>query len=223
MSKADLILEALFTGADDAECTRRDIIAPKIMQDEWMEEFLKRKDVTKLPDGSYDVHGNVDLDRMGWRKLPARFNIVHGYFWCEYNKLTSLEGAPKECRSSTNDAGFWCRNNQLTNLKGAPRIVEGHFGCDDNQITSLEGGPSSVSASYLCSNNNLTNLKGAPAKIGEHYEFDCSRNPLLTSLEGAPKEVGVWVSDHAGKDFSFDEIYAACPKIGATSDLPKKQ
>ena len=48
------------------------------------------------PDGSYDVIGNVYLHNKGLTKIPVKFNMVTGYFNCSENKLTSLEGCPKE-------------------------------------------------------------------------------------------------------------------------------
>ena len=125
MSKTTLILESLFTGADEDECTRRDKIAPKILQDEWMEEFLARPDVKKLPDGSYDVDGHVDLDELGLTKLPVKFNGVSGPFSCVGNKLTNLIGAPKMV-----GGGFSCYYNELTSLEGAPKWVGSFFWCD---------------------------------------------------------------------------------------------
>ena len=55
------------------------------------------------PDGSIDVNGNVDLSYMGLTKIPLKFNKVNGWFDCSYNKLTSLEGCPKEVEWS-----FYC-------------------------------------------------------------------------------------------------------------------
>jgi len=126
----DLILEALFTGADEDEVKRRDELAPKILLDDWLEEFLKREDITKLPDGSYDVEGTDDVD-MGFlkiSKLPIKFNKVHGSFLIQHNKLTTLEGCPKEVGHS-----FVCDNNRLTSLVWAPAKVGTSFWCYDNK------------------------------------------------------------------------------------------
>ena len=146
--KLDIILEALFTGADEAEVKRRDEMAPKIMLQEWMEEFLKQKDIKKNSDGSYDVDGDVDLQDLKLTKLPLKFNHVYGYFACDFNQLTSLEGAPMTVGTS-----FWCTNNNLTSLEGAPMTVGTSFWCDNNQITSLEGAPKTVGGNFWCTNN----------------------------------------------------------------------
>ena len=148
MSKTTLILEALFTGADEEEIARRDVMAPKIMLQEWMEEFLKQKDIKKNSDGSYDVDGDVDLQNLKLTKLPLKFNHVSGYFWCSYNQFTSLEGAPETVGGS-----FSCNDNNLTSLEGAPKTVGGDFWCSNNHLTTLEGAPSSVGGNFRCYNN----------------------------------------------------------------------
>jgi hypothetical protein len=58
---------------------------------------------------------------------------VDGNFSCDYNELTSLEGAPKSVGGS-----FYCHYNQLTSLEGAPQSVGGNFYCNHNQLTSLK-------------------------------------------------------------------------------------
>jgi len=118
----------LFTGADEAEVARREKIAPKILLQEWLEEFLKRKDITRLSDGSYNVEGLVNLANLKLTKLPLKFNHVSGSFWCEKNQLTTLEGAPKSVGRD-----FWCYDNQLTSLEGAPRVVGAYFYCRNNK------------------------------------------------------------------------------------------
>jgi len=91
----------------------------------------------------YDKDGNkVDGDKARWE----------GYFYCSYNKLTSLKGAPREVNGS-----FYCSDNELTSLEGAPREVNGSFYCSDNELTSLEGAPREVDGHFYCSYNKLTN------------------------------------------------------------------
>ena len=48
------------------------------------------------PDESIDVNGDFSLWSKKLTKLPLKFNKVNGGFYCDYNKLTSLEGCPKE-------------------------------------------------------------------------------------------------------------------------------
>ena len=140
MSKTELILEALFTGADEEEIKRRDAEAPKVMLQEWIEKFLDRDDVKKNSDGSYDVDGDVRLVNLKLTKLPLKFNHVSGYFWCHNNQFTTLEGAPK-----TVGGGFWCSSNNLTSLEGAPKTVGGNFWCTNNQKKFTEAEVRAVS------------------------------------------------------------------------------
>ena len=49
--------------------------------------------------------------------------------------------------------GFSCYNNKLTSLEGSPKEVNGDFSCHNNQLTSLEGSPKEVGGSFYCHNN----------------------------------------------------------------------
>ena len=57
-----------------------------------------------------------------------RLNKVDGYFRCENNNLTSLQGAPKYVGGC-----FYCRNNNLTSLQGAPKYICDDFDCINNK------------------------------------------------------------------------------------------
>ena len=143
--------------------------------------------------GLVDVEGNFDCSPEEVEDLEedfeeledlkgVRFGKVSGDFNCNYNKLTSLEGAPQVVGGS-----FKCRDNRLTSLAGAPQKVGKDFDCGVNKLTSLEGAPQKVSGDFSCYDNKLTSLEGAPQKVSG--DFGCSNNNL-TSLEGAPQEVG---------------------------------
>jgi hypothetical protein len=47
-------------------------------------------------DGLIDVDGNVTISGRRLKELPLKFGRVSGNFDCRDNKLTTLEGAPKE-------------------------------------------------------------------------------------------------------------------------------
>jgi len=108
-------------------------------------------DYTVNPDGTVDVDGNVNLYNKGLDEIPLKFGYVSGYFDCGNNKLTSLEGSPRE--------------------------VGGYFDCRYNQLTSLVSAPEEVGDSFHCWGNGLTSLMGAPEQIGG--DFDCDNNPNL--------------------------------------------
>ena len=143
-----LILESIFKPASDEELAQRKIDAPKIIVQEWLEEFYKRKDIHKNEDGSYDVDEDVNLVDMMLEKFPLKFNKVSGSFYCYSNKLTSLEGAPTSVGGD-----FWCNVNNLTTLEGAPPSVGGNFLCNSNKLTSLEGAPTFVGGNFVCYKN----------------------------------------------------------------------
>lgn len=86
------------------------------------------------------VTGDVDLLGLGLTKIPITFTEVDGDFYCSWNQLSDLVGAPVK--------------------------VGGNFDCSYNNLTSLEGGPKEVVYDFDCSRNPLTSLKGAPEKVG---------------------------------------------------------
>ena len=101
--------------------------------------------------GLVDADGSFDCSEQGLSDLKSvRFGVVRGYFNCYNNRLTSLEGAPREVRGS-----FGCDNNQLTSLVGAPQKVGGVFHCEKNRLTSLEGAPEKVGWYFLCDDNTV--------------------------------------------------------------------
>ena len=108
-------------------------------------------------DGSIDVNGDVYLENKTLSVLPLKFNRVGGYFFCYDNKLTTLEGSPKEVGYH-----FLCGHNQLTSLEGGPQKTGGSFNCSNNKLTTLIGGPKSVGFNYFCGGNQLTDVHGFP-------------------------------------------------------------
>ena len=102
-------------------------------------------------DGSIDVDGSLNWKKLD--KLPVKFNRVSRHFYCQYNQLISLEGAPKIV-----EGDFYCSRNQLTSLKGSPKWVGRNFYCNNNKLTSLEGAPKWVGGTFYCKFNPLPKL-----------------------------------------------------------------
>ena len=98
-----------------------------------------------IVDGKVNVDGNVNLYNKRLTKLPLNFGIVTGDFYCDYNKLTTLEGCPDSVGGNFN-----CYENKLTSLEGCPSSVGRDFDCSDNQLTTLEGCPSSIGGDFSC-------------------------------------------------------------------------
>jgi hypothetical protein len=108
-------------------------------------------------DGRYMDSPAYRLKLIPSNKLPLKFNKVRGTFNCSYNKLTTLEGAPKQVGGN-----FFCENNKLTTLEGAPEYVGRDFRCVSNKLTTLEHGPDYVGGDFICYDNPLesTEYKG---------------------------------------------------------------
>ena len=152
-------------------------------QKDFLDKYTKGKWTLNEETGLVDIEGDFNCSREGLTDFKGvKFGSVIGSFCCDYNNLTSLEGAPQEVGGS-----FRCSHNRLTSLEGAPQKVEGYFDCSYNMLTSLEGAPQEVGGSFYCSNNMLTSLEGAPQKVEGCFWCDGNK---LTSLEGAPQNVG---------------------------------
>jgi len=167
----------------EEEVKRRKKEYEKVRLEETIEKILKN--AKKRADGKYDIYGDVNLYKMqltSLLELPIKFGKISGDFFCSYNHLKDLKGAPEYVSDF-----FDCSDNQLRDLEGSPEYVGGSFYCSFNQLVSLEGAPKYVGGDFSCNNNQLESLEGAPGYVGG--EFFCYGNQLI-SLEGAPKYVG---------------------------------
>ena len=123
---------------------------------------------TKLPDGSWHVHGNLDLSNLKLTSLEGlNVSIVDYSFSCYNNHLTTLEGCPKEVKQS-----FCCSYNKLSSLKGCPESVGLDFLCSNNKLISLEMCPKIINNSFDCSYNNLSDLEEGPIYVKETYKCE---------------------------------------------------
>jgi hypothetical protein len=92
---------------------------------------------------------------------------VEGDFDCSGENLSGFKGV----RFGKVSWNFYCSGNKITSLEGAPREVGRDFHCHVNNLTSLEGSPLEVKGSFYCENNPLQTLVGAPRKIGGYFIF----------------------------------------------------
>ena len=151
-------------------------------QKNWLDKCAKGRWQFNAQTGLVDVEGDFDCSEQGLDSFKGvRFGHVSGLFYCYYNNLTSLEGAPQSVGGD-----FVCYRNELTSLEGAPQSVGEDFWCYRNELTSLEGAPQSVGGDFVCYLNELTSLEGAPQSVGGG--FLCYQNNL-TSLKGFPMEI----------------------------------
>ena len=153
-------------------------------QSDWLDECVRGNGTWSVnpKTGLVDIKGLFQSTHEQLTDFKGvRFGKVSGGFFCDYNQLTSLEGAPQEVGGD-----FYCHHNRLTSLEGGPRKVGGSYYCNNNFLTSLEGAPEVVPRMFVCTHNKLTSLKGCPKKIGSQF---LANNNELTSLEGAPQYV----------------------------------
>ena len=108
------------------------------VNEEELKKRLSELKLVKLPDGRYDVIGNVNFYGLGLTSLleiPIKIRKVTGDFDYSDNYLRDLEGAPEHV-----GRGFYCILNLLISLRGAPKYVGGNFVCFGNfkQFTEEE-------------------------------------------------------------------------------------
>jgi len=108
------------------------------------------KNYTINPDESIDVDSDVNLYNKGLKKLPLKFNKINSDFYCSWNKLTTLEGSPKEVNGD-----FYCYDNKLISFEYTPRIIRGDFGCEGNNIKSFEYFPVFIKIDFYCLGNPI--------------------------------------------------------------------
>jgi len=133
---------------------------------------IKKYTINK--DGSIDVDRTVELQSENLTKLPLKFNKINGDFYCDDNRLTSLEGCPKEVSSN-----FFCYSNKLTSFEYAPKIIKGGFDCRINNIKSFEYFPSFVKSYFMCVGNpifQVWDLFQDTTKIELLNDFDIFRD-----------------------------------------------
>jgi len=119
-----------------------------------MEKYIQSKIKEYIKNNNV---GDFDISGLGLTKLPTSLKDLKivGYFYCSYNSLTSLEGAPTRVVGD-----FYCSNNILTSLEGAPTSVK-NFYCSYNKLESLDGlirddgVRLSVGGGFWCNNNKV--------------------------------------------------------------------
>ncbi len=104
-------------------------------------------------DGSIDVNEDVYLSYKKLDILPLKFNRITGDFLCDNNKLTALEGCPKEVGGD-----FYCEYNQLTSLKRMPQKIGGDLYCAHNKIWTFDGMSDYINGEFYCVKNTIYHI-----------------------------------------------------------------
>jgi len=76
---------------------------------------------------------------------------------------------------------FNCDYNNLTSLEGCPHSVGGYFNCSNNNLISLEGCPKSVGDYFTFYSNNIKDLYGFPEFFYNEIYFNF--NPVSEILD----------------------------------------
>ena len=82
-------------------------------------------------DFSIDCHSIIDLERMSIDMFPdyIKFNVAERAFNIGGNGFKTLKGCPKIVKGN-----FYCNNNKLTSLEYAPEYIGYNCFCQDNYI-----------------------------------------------------------------------------------------
>lgn len=144
--------------------------------------------------GEIDIFLHIESESLpeyiNFIRVPGHFSISGGNlktlrgcpqyvglgFNCSFNKLESLEYAPKivNFKEKEEDLTKWdgqkyddrvsfdCRNNLLISLDNCPIVKKGSILCQSNKIQSLKGIQNEIDGSLQCSNNELSTFEYLP-------------------------------------------------------------
>ena len=133
--------------------------------------------------GLVDVQGSFDCSSRGLKSLCGiRFGTVTGDFWCSFNELITLEGAPQ-----TVTGDFRCGHNKLTTLEGAPRKVGGSFTCDAFLLEPGQWNPTGWSKVIRTGSTDAKKLiLTLPYLQPDWWNSELSKDPARTIQKLAP-------------------------------------
>ena len=130
---------------------------------------------------------------------------VVGSFYCNRNKLESLDGGPSiiETNDPNGGATFNCNDNNLKTLNGAPDYCNRFEIANNPTLKTLKGvenmkmgvGEYKPATTFSCSNCGLESLEYVPLNVFYLY---CQNNQLL-SLEGSN-----WIDINCSKNILSD-------------------
>ncbi len=139
-----------------------------------VEKFCQEhiKGYYEITENGIMVDEDVNLYDKNLYNLP-QFYYSGGYFRCNWNKLTELQGIP----SLSIGEWFSCNNNKISQLI-VPKHLDNSLYCWGNKITSL-GKLDRIYGEFYCSTNNLKSTKDIP-RVGNGLWL--SNNPLPQQL-----------------------------------------
>lgn len=148
------------------------------------------KNYTINNDRSINVDGDVLLYGLSLTKIPLKFKVVNGSFFCNLNGLTTLENCPEEVLGD-----FYCNDNQLVTLKGGPLKIGGNYDCSHNYLISLNYLPKIKNeSSYIHAMDNKY-----PPLIQKNIRF-------LSKIIKYQDDYSIWNSDDTLNEFRFNDM-----------------
>lgn len=115
---------------------------------------------TLNPDtGRIDVNGDVEREQFREWMFQVEFGNISGFFDCSDLNLVSLR------RASPTHVGtyFYCNNNKLTSLEDGPQDVTLGYFCGSNPLQNFKGAPAKLLKNFHAVTNTLTSIEGMPA------------------------------------------------------------
>jgi len=179
-----------------------------------IKEWIEKQGIKNFhinDDYTIDVSGSLVLNGIF---IPdyITFGYVKGNFTCENSGITSLKGIINAAWS------FSCAGNKLTSLNGGPKNVRGFYDCSKNLLTSLEGIANNPTAVW-CRDNSLTSLEYCPS--GYLNILDCGDNKL-TTLKGCPQNISgdIFMDDNMLTSFEFAPTHIGGNLHCASNNFP---
>jgi hypothetical protein len=151
-------------------------------QKEFLDQYTRGTWSVNPSTGLVDVQGSFGCSNQRLKSLYGiRFGTVERNFDCDWNKLTTLEGAPQ-----TVTGYFSCCHNQLTSLEGAPQTVGGYFDCDAFKLEPGEWNPTGWLQVLRTGSPEARKLILTLPDLVDWWNSELSKDPARTIQKLAP-------------------------------------
>lgn len=113
-------------------------------------EKLKQETIKLLSQETIDGGFELELYMLDIPDNLVKVKVINGDFLAQE---MDLEQIPTWCQQIKIKGDFYCNGNKLTSLEGCPYYIGGTFDCTYNNLTSLKYGPKYVGGEYYCWHN----------------------------------------------------------------------
>ncbi len=164
-------------------------------------DTLPTWDITKYtinPDGSLDVHENMDFYKLDFHipTLPFKLNVVNGNFNADTIGLKSLVNMPH-----TVNGNFSISSNYISSLEGCPTKINGNFDFADNDVRSLPP--------------NLEVIVSGAINIERNKFPDIFKKPLCDDINSFDDDVDEYDYEAIGLIFKYQRHYEVWSEDGS--------